>query len=178
MQVNQRCDSSWPADLNAPLLSSKADAERDAQINQVNGKLYAIAKVQSDKSCPGGCAAVLGCAVALEKALYAMSAFRPERWSLISWVGDCSDTCLRPLPRLPLLRPGRIPGLTDAPSPLFSCKRDRGQTKARCWNSIAGSRIDRPPVCQQRTTWRKLPETVTQERISYSTSPTALSSRP
>ena len=39
-------------DLNAPLLSSKIDAQRDAQITHVNGKLYAIAKVRSDKSCP------------------------------------------------------------------------------------------------------------------------------
>jgi len=40
------------ADLNAPLLSSKTEAERDAEIIQVNGKLYTIAKVQSDKGCP------------------------------------------------------------------------------------------------------------------------------
>jgi hypothetical protein len=40
------------ADLNAPSLSSKTDAQRDAEITQVNGKLYAIAKVQSAKSCP------------------------------------------------------------------------------------------------------------------------------
>jgi len=40
------------ADLNAPLLSSKTDAQRDAELTQVNGKLYAIAKLQSDKSCP------------------------------------------------------------------------------------------------------------------------------
>ena len=33
------------ADLNAPLLSSKTEAERDAEIIQVNGKLYTIAKV-------------------------------------------------------------------------------------------------------------------------------------
>jgi hypothetical protein len=39
------------ADLNTPLRSN-TDAQRDAQIIQVNGKLYAIAKVQSDKSCP------------------------------------------------------------------------------------------------------------------------------
>ena len=39
-------------DLNAPLLSSKTEAERDAEITQLNRKLYAIAKVQSDKSCP------------------------------------------------------------------------------------------------------------------------------
>jgi hypothetical protein len=40
------------ADLNTPSLSSKTDAQREAEITQVNGKLYAIAKVQSDKSCP------------------------------------------------------------------------------------------------------------------------------
>jgi hypothetical protein len=39
------------ADLNTPLLSSKTD-ERDAELTQLNGKLYTIAKVQSDKSCP------------------------------------------------------------------------------------------------------------------------------
>jgi hypothetical protein len=38
-------------DLNTPLLSSNTD-EREAQLMQVNGRLYAIAKVQSDKSCP------------------------------------------------------------------------------------------------------------------------------
>jgi hypothetical protein len=83
-----------------------------------------------------------------------MSAFSPERWSLISLVDDCSDTCLRPLPRLPLLRPERILGLTDALSRLFSCKRGMGQTKVQYWNSIAGSRLDRLPVGQQGTTWR------------------------
>jgi hypothetical protein len=40
------------ADLNAPLLSSKTDVQREAELTQVNGKLYAIAKVRSDKSCP------------------------------------------------------------------------------------------------------------------------------
>jgi hypothetical protein len=39
------------ADLNTPLLSSKTD-EREAERTQVNGKLYTIAKAQSDKSCP------------------------------------------------------------------------------------------------------------------------------
>ena len=39
-------------DLNAPLLSSKTEAERDAEITRVNRNLHAIAKVQSDKSCP------------------------------------------------------------------------------------------------------------------------------
>jgi hypothetical protein len=41
-----------PSNLNAPSLSSKTDAQREAELTQVNGKLYAIAKVQSDKSCP------------------------------------------------------------------------------------------------------------------------------
>jgi len=40
------------ADLNTPLLSSNTDVQREAEISQVNGKLYTIAKVQSDKSCP------------------------------------------------------------------------------------------------------------------------------
>jgi hypothetical protein len=39
------------ADLNKPQLSSKTD-EREAQLTRVNGRRYAIAKVQSDKSCP------------------------------------------------------------------------------------------------------------------------------
>jgi hypothetical protein len=37
------------ADLNTPLLSSNTD-EREAELTQVNGKLYAIAKVRSDRS--------------------------------------------------------------------------------------------------------------------------------
>jgi hypothetical protein len=41
-----------PRELISTRVASKTDAERDAQIIQVNGKLYAIAKVQSDKSCP------------------------------------------------------------------------------------------------------------------------------
>jgi hypothetical protein len=40
------------ADLNTPLLFSKTGAEREAELTQLNGKLYAIAEVQSDKSCP------------------------------------------------------------------------------------------------------------------------------
>jgi hypothetical protein len=40
------------ADLNTPSLSSNTDAEREAELTRVNGKLYAIAKAQSDKSCP------------------------------------------------------------------------------------------------------------------------------
>ena len=40
------------ADLKSPLLSSNTDAEREAELTQLNGKLYTIAKAQSDKSCP------------------------------------------------------------------------------------------------------------------------------
>jgi hypothetical protein len=39
------------ADLDTPLRSN-TDAQREAELTQVNGKLYAIAKVRSDKSCP------------------------------------------------------------------------------------------------------------------------------
>jgi hypothetical protein len=39
------------ADLDTPLRSN-ADAQREAELTQVNGKLYTIAKAQSDKSCP------------------------------------------------------------------------------------------------------------------------------
>ena len=39
-------------DLNTPLLSSNTDAQREAELTQVNGKLYTMPKVQSDKSCP------------------------------------------------------------------------------------------------------------------------------
>jgi hypothetical protein len=40
------------ADLHTPLLSSKTEAQREAELTRVNGKLYTIAKAQSDKSCP------------------------------------------------------------------------------------------------------------------------------
>ena len=39
-------------DLNAPLLASKTDAQRDAELTQLNGKLCTVAKAQSDKRCP------------------------------------------------------------------------------------------------------------------------------
>jgi hypothetical protein len=39
------------ADLDTPLRSN-TDAQREAEFTQLNGKLYAIAKVRSDKSCP------------------------------------------------------------------------------------------------------------------------------
>ena len=40
------------ADLKSPLPSSNTDAEREAKLKQVNGKLYTVAKAQFDKSCP------------------------------------------------------------------------------------------------------------------------------
>jgi hypothetical protein len=39
-------------DLNKPLLSSTTDTEREAELTQVNGKLFTVAKAQFDKSCP------------------------------------------------------------------------------------------------------------------------------
>ncbi len=38
-------------DLNTPLLS-KTDAEREAELTQLNGKLYTVAKAQFDRQCP------------------------------------------------------------------------------------------------------------------------------
>ena len=40
------------ADLKSPLLSSKTDAQREAELTKLNGKLYTVAKAQFDKSCP------------------------------------------------------------------------------------------------------------------------------
>ena len=40
------------ADLNSPQNSSKADAEREAELTKPNGKLYTVAKAEFDKSCP------------------------------------------------------------------------------------------------------------------------------
>ncbi len=39
-------------DLNTPLLSSMTQAQRDAELTQLNGKLYTVAKAQFDKQCP------------------------------------------------------------------------------------------------------------------------------
>ena len=39
-------------DLNRPLLSSNVDTGRDAELKQVNGKLYTVAKAQFDMRCP------------------------------------------------------------------------------------------------------------------------------
>ena len=40
------------ADLKSPLLSSKTDAQREAELTKLNGKLYTVAKAQFDKGCP------------------------------------------------------------------------------------------------------------------------------
>jgi hypothetical protein len=39
-------------DLTMPFLSSKTQAQRDAELTQLNGKLYTVAKAQFDRSCP------------------------------------------------------------------------------------------------------------------------------
>ena len=39
-------------DLNTPRLSSVTDTKREAELTQLNGKLYTVAKAQFDKSCP------------------------------------------------------------------------------------------------------------------------------
>jgi hypothetical protein len=40
------------AELKSPLLFSNADAEREAELTQLNGKLYTVEKAQFAKSCP------------------------------------------------------------------------------------------------------------------------------
>jgi len=39
-------------DLKSPLLSSNTDAEREAELTKLNGKLYTVEKAQFNKSCP------------------------------------------------------------------------------------------------------------------------------
>ncbi len=39
-------------DLKSPLLSSNTDAGREAELTQLNGRLYMVAKAQFDKRCP------------------------------------------------------------------------------------------------------------------------------
>ena len=42
-------------DLKSPLRSSSmTEAQRDAELTQLNGKLYAVAKALWEKSCPAG----------------------------------------------------------------------------------------------------------------------------
>ena len=40
------------ADLNTPLLYSNTNAEREAELTQLNGKLYTVEKAQFANSCP------------------------------------------------------------------------------------------------------------------------------
>ena len=51
------------ADLKSPLLSSNTDAEREAELTQLNGKLYTVAKAEFDKSCPAVADAPMGSVV-------------------------------------------------------------------------------------------------------------------
>ena len=39
-------------DLTTPFLSSKTQAQREAELTQLNSKLYTVAKAQFDKGCP------------------------------------------------------------------------------------------------------------------------------
>ena len=39
-------------DLKSPLLSSDADAGREAKVTELNGMLYTVAKAQFDRKCP------------------------------------------------------------------------------------------------------------------------------
>ena len=39
-------------ELNTPLPSSKTQAQREAELTQLNGKLFTVAKAQFDKGCP------------------------------------------------------------------------------------------------------------------------------
>ena len=40
------------AGLKSPLLSPNTNAEREAELTQLNGKLYTVEKAQFAKSCP------------------------------------------------------------------------------------------------------------------------------
>ena len=39
-------------ELKSPLLPTNTDTEREAEVTQLNGKLYTVSKAQSDKRCP------------------------------------------------------------------------------------------------------------------------------
>ena len=39
-------------ELNTPLPSSKTQAQREAELTQLNGKLFTVAKAQFDEGCP------------------------------------------------------------------------------------------------------------------------------
>jgi hypothetical protein len=47
-----RAYSQRGADLKSPPLSSNTDAEREAELTQLNGKLYTVEKAQFNKGCP------------------------------------------------------------------------------------------------------------------------------
>src|SRR5450631_2614138 len=48
-------------ELKSPLLPTNTDTEREAEVTQLNGKLYTVSKAQSDKRCPLGAAPLLLC---------------------------------------------------------------------------------------------------------------------
>jgi len=51
-------------DLKSPLRSSSmTEAQRDAELTQLNGKLYTVAKAQFDKSCPAVASGATGSVV-------------------------------------------------------------------------------------------------------------------
>ena len=50
-------------DLKSPLLSSNADAGREAKVTELNGKLYTVAKAQFDKQCPAAATGSAGSVV-------------------------------------------------------------------------------------------------------------------
>jgi hypothetical protein len=50
-------------ELKSPLLPTNTDTEREAELTQLNGKLYTVAKAQSDKSCPLAASAPSGSVV-------------------------------------------------------------------------------------------------------------------
>ena len=52
ISLNRRVCSLSENDLNKPQISSRADAQREAELAQLNGKLYTVAKAEFDKSCP------------------------------------------------------------------------------------------------------------------------------
>ena len=49
--MQRGCASTEREDLTKPA-ALKTDAEREAELTQVNGKLYTVAKAQFDKNCP------------------------------------------------------------------------------------------------------------------------------
>ncbi len=50
-------------DLTTPLLPSHADTGREANVTELNGKLYTVAKAQFDRKCPAGATGPVGSVV-------------------------------------------------------------------------------------------------------------------